>query len=62
LCKIEVTDELLLDWFLKSLFPLIAKDVATTMPQSEEEAITKAQHFDLIYSQSGYLYTCSDAP
>jgi hypothetical protein len=31
--------------------------VATTFPQSEEEAINKAQQFELIYSQSGYLYT-----
>jgi hypothetical protein len=63
LCKIETTLELLLYWFLKSLFPLIAKDVATTMPQTKEEAITKAQHFDLIYSQSRYLYiVLPDAP
>jgi hypothetical protein len=30
--------------------------VATTFPQSEEESISKAQQFELIYSQSGYLY------
>jgi hypothetical protein len=28
---------------------VIAKDVASTFPQSEEEAINKAQQFDLIY-------------
>jgi hypothetical protein len=33
------------------------------MPQTEDEAITKAQKFDLIYSQSGYLYSVlPDAP
>jgi hypothetical protein len=31
--------------------------VASTFPQSEEEAINKAQNYDLIYSQLGYLYT-----
>jgi hypothetical protein len=31
--------------------------VASNFPQSEEEAISKAQQYDLIYSQSEYLYT-----
>ena len=30
--------------------PFIAKDMATTMPRTEYEAILKAQHFDLIYA------------
>jgi hypothetical protein len=52
-----------LDWFLKSLVPVIVKDVTTTMPQNKDEAITKAQQFDLIYSQSEYLYmVLQDAP
>jgi hypothetical protein len=63
LCKEETTKEQHLDWFLKSLVSVIAKDVASTFPQSEEEAISKAQQFDLIYAQTGYLYTVSpDAP
>jgi hypothetical protein len=63
LCKAETTKEKCLDWFLKSLVFVISKDVASTFPQSEEEAINKAQQFDLIYSQSGYLYTVfPDAP
>jgi hypothetical protein len=34
-----------------------------TMPNSEEEAIQKAQQYDLRYAQSGYLYTIlPDAP
>jgi hypothetical protein len=57
LCKVETTKEQLLDWFLKSLIPVIAKNLASTFPQSEGEAINKAQQFDLIYAQSGYLYT-----
>jgi hypothetical protein len=37
--------------------------VASTFPQTEEEAINKAQQYDLIYAQSGYLYTViPDAP
>ena len=46
-----------MDWFLKTFLPPIAKDVASERPQSEEEAILKAQQFDLIYAQSRYLYT-----
>jgi hypothetical protein len=63
LCKAEATKQQCLNWFLKSLVSLLAKDVAATFPQSEEEAISKAQQFELIYSQSGYLYTVlPDAP
>ena len=46
-----------MDWFLKTLLPPIAKDVTSERPQSKEEAILKAQQFDLIYAQSGCLYT-----
>ena len=52
-----------MDWFLKTLLLPIAKDVASEHPQSKEEAILKAQLFDLIYAQSGYLHTVIlDAP
>jgi hypothetical protein len=57
LCIEEATKQQCLDWFLRSLIPLLTKDVASTFPQSEEEAISKAQQYNLIYSQSGYLYT-----
>ena len=57
LCKIQLDDRILLDWFLNTLLPPITKDVASERPQSKEEAILKAQQFDLIYFQSGYLYT-----
>jgi hypothetical protein len=63
LCKAETTKEQRLDWFLNSLVSILAKDVASTFPQSEEEAINKAQQFDVIYAQLGYLYTVlPDAP
>jgi hypothetical protein len=46
----------MLDWFLKSLFPQLSKDIATSGVFSEECAIMRAQQFELIYSQSGLLY------
>lgn len=58
-CKMNLEDPLFMDWFLKSILPSIAKDVAATMPQTEEEAILKAQQFDLmpvtvfVYCHSG---------
>ena len=52
-----------IDKFLKTLIPPITKDITFERPQIEEEAILKAQQFDLIYAQSGYLYTIiPDAP
>jgi hypothetical protein len=37
--------------------------VESTFPQSEQEAINKAQQFNIIYAQSGNLYTVLiDAP
>ena len=63
MCKVETTKEQRLDWFLKSLIHVIANDAASTFTQSKEEAISKAQQFDLIYAQSGYLYIVfPDAP
>jgi hypothetical protein len=53
LCKAETTKQQCLDWFLRSLVSLLSKYVASTLPQLEEEAISKAQQYDLIYSQSG---------
>jgi hypothetical protein len=55
LCKEETTKEQRLDWFLKSLVPILSKDVASTFPQNEEESINKAQQYDLIYAHSHYL-------
>jgi hypothetical protein len=63
LCKAETTKEQNLDWFFKSLIFVISKDVASTFPQSEEDAINQAQQFDLKYAQLGYLYIVfHDAP
>jgi hypothetical protein len=54
--KAMIPPEFLLEWFLKSLFPYISKDVSTSGVSSKEEAIFRAQQLDLIYSQSGILY------
>ena len=54
--KVPVPPEFLLEWFLKSLVPQLSKDVATSGVFSEEDAIMRAQQFELIYSQSGLLY------
>ena len=56
LIKATIPPEFLLEWFLKSLFPYISKDVSTSGVTNEEEAILRAQQLDLIYSQFGILY------
>ena len=56
LIKSNIPRELLLECFVKYLFPYISKDVSTSSMTSKEEAILRAQHMDLIYSQSRILY------
>ena len=56
LIKATIPPEFLLEWFLKSLFPYIYKEVSTLRVTTEEEAILRAQQLDLIYAQSGILY------
>ena len=51
-----ILDQLLADWFTKSLLPPIARDVAMGGAVTEEQAISQAQYLDLVYSQSGTLY------
>ena len=46
-----------MDWFLHSLLPPIGKDVASHFPQTKEAALQIALKYDLIYAQSGYVYT-----
>ena len=46
-----------MDWFLRSLLPPIGKDVASHFLQTEEAALQIALKYDLIYAQSGYVYT-----
>jgi hypothetical protein len=49
-CKSNLNDIFLKDYFQKSLLPPISKDVAMTLPQNEEEAILKSHEYDLIYT------------
>jgi hypothetical protein len=56
LIKVPVPPAFLLEWFLNSLVPQLSKYVATSGEFSEEDAIMRAQHLELIYSQSGLLY------
>jgi hypothetical protein len=63
LIKVPVPPTFLLEWFLKSLFPQLSKDVTTSGVFSEEDTIMRAQQLELIYSQSGLLYEIfPDAP
>jgi hypothetical protein len=54
--KAIIPDQLLAEWFTKSLLPLITHDVAMGGVVTEEETIAWAQYLDLVYSQSGTLY------
>jgi hypothetical protein len=56
LIKAVIPDQLLVEWFTKSLLPQIARDAAMGGVVIEEEAIARAQYLDLVYSQSGNLY------
>ena len=54
--KTYVLDQLLAEWFIKSLLPAITEDVAKGGVITEEQVIAHAQYLDLIYTQSGMLY------
>jgi hypothetical protein len=56
LIKAQIPDQILVNWFTKSLLPPIPRDVAMGGMVTEEQAISHAQYLDLIYYQSGTLY------
>jgi hypothetical protein len=56
LIKYYIPPEFLLEWFLKTIFPYILKNVSTYRVTYEEEAIFKSHQLDLIYAQSEILY------
>jgi hypothetical protein len=56
LIKVTIPDQLLAEWFTKSLLPPIARDVAMGGVVIEEESIARTQYLDLVYSQFGTLY------
>jgi hypothetical protein len=56
LIKATILDQLLAEWFTKSILPHIAHDISMGGVITEEEAIAHAQYLDLVYSQSDTLY------
>jgi len=56
LIKVVIRDQLLVDWFTKSLFPPIAKYVTMGGTVTEEKVINHAKYLELVYSHSGTLY------
>jgi hypothetical protein len=63
LLKVPLPDQLLAEWFTKSLIGPIARDVSMGGVVTEEQAISRAQYLDLVYSQTRTLYDLIlDAP
>ena len=63
LIKFHIPDQILTHWFTTSFVNKIAQDIVMGACVTEEQAITRAQYLDLIYSQSGTLYDIlPDAP
>ena len=54
-----IPDQLLANWFTKSLIPPIARDVAMGGVVTYEKAISHAEYLDLVHSHSGTLYDLS---
>jgi hypothetical protein len=63
LIKVPLPDQLLAEWFTKSLIGPIAHDVSMGGVITKEKEIGHAQCLDLVYSQMGTLYDLIlDAP
>jgi hypothetical protein len=56
LIKLELPDQLLVEWITKSFVNEIGKEISMGGVVTEEQAIIRAQYLDLIYSQMGTLY------
>jgi hypothetical protein len=56
LIKVPLPNQLLVDWFTKSLIGPITRDVSTGGVVTKDKAISHAQYLDLVYSQMGTLY------
>ena len=54
--------ELLLEWFLKSLQPEISKDVSLSGVFTKGKVIFRAQQLELIYSKYGVLHEIIHVP
>jgi hypothetical protein len=63
LIKVPLPDQMLVEWFTKSLIGPIARDVSMGGVVTEEKDISHAQYLDLVYSQTCTLYDLiPDAP
>jgi hypothetical protein len=56
LIKLELPDQLLAEWFTKSFVNDIDREISMGGVVTEEQAISRAQYLDLVYSQMGTLY------
>jgi hypothetical protein len=56
LIKLELPDQLLAEWFTKFFVNEIGKDISMGGVVMEEQAISRSQYLDLIYSQMRTLY------
>jgi len=56
LVKVFIPDQIVAEWFVKSLLPKITEDVAKAGVVTEEQLIAQAQYLDLVYTQSGTLH------
>jgi len=54
--KVFILDQILAEWFVKSLLPKITEDVAKAGVVTKEKVIAQAQYLDLVYTQSGTLH------
>jgi len=54
--KAFIPDQILAEWFIKSLLPKITEDVAKAGVVTEKQFIAQAQYLDLIYTQSHILH------
>jgi len=54
--KVFILDQILAEWFVKSLLTKITKDVAKAGVVTKEQVIAQAQYLDLVYMQSGTLH------
>jgi hypothetical protein len=63
LIKVPLPNQLLAEWFTKSLIGPISHDVTMGGVVTEDQAISHAQYLDLFYLQTGTLYDLiRDAP
>ena len=54
--KFFLPDQILAEWFVKSLLPKIIEYVAKAGVFTKDKVISQAQYLNLIYTQSGTLH------